>query len=97
MDEQPRFILRDYTISNGSVLDIPIPAAFMGMRSSLGRLLLRAVSDVTAPADYVMRFEFLVVALDTETPEPIAYNMEHGWLLLGIQGSKTVYYRHVFE
>lgn len=89
------FITRDYPIANGTVIDIPIPAGFLGIRSSLGRILLRAVSD--SSEDRVQRFEFLVLTVGEITSEPIAYDFDQHWVLLGIVGSRTVYYRQLFE
>lgn len=93
--DNPRFTTRDYTITDRCVLDIVIPANFLGIRTSLGRILLRAVSEV-GTTDF-MRYQFLVLPVDTETSEHIAYDLDHGWSLLGILGSRTVYYRQLYE
>jgi hypothetical protein len=89
------FITRDYPIANDTILDIPIPATFLGIRSSLGRILLRAVSD--SNDERVQRFEFFVLTVGEVTSEPIAYDLDQHWVLLGMVGSRTVYYRQLFE
>jgi hypothetical protein len=95
MENSVKFITRDYPISGGLVLDIAVPAGFIGLRSSMGRILLRAVSQ--ADTDQVQRFEFLVLAVGQVTEEPIAYDLDHHWVLLGMVGSRTVYYRQLFD
>lgn len=97
MKESYTYITKDYTITDGCVLDIDLPAVFVGIRSSMGRVLLRAVSEAEPDQGMFQRFEFLVLAVGAVTSEPIGYDVPGHWVLLGIVGSRTVYYRQIFE
>lgn len=91
------FITRDYLITDGAVVDIVIPANFLGLyMDSQGQILLRAVSDL-GMEDWVLRFKFLVLPVGVATQEHIAYSTGRDWDLVGIVGAYTVYSQHLEE
>lgn len=98
MDIDNKFIIRDYEIADRSIIDIIIPAAFLGIyRDHTGKIFVRAVSDTSVDSDWVLRYEFMILPVGVETAERIAYSTDCDWGPLGILGSDTVYVRHLFE
>lgn len=88
------FITRDYCIVDGALIDIVVPAQFVGLHVRDDYIFLRAISDTSNP-NLVRRFEFLVLARDEPTTQAIAYDGD--WRALGLAGNYTVFVRDIFS